>query len=584
MSIIGSLVALLRSDTRQWSKGFNDAGKDVDRLNAKTKGFFKDLNSSFGKSSSLGKSFTLLAGGGAIAGLTLAGRQLKSFADELVQIRNEFDAGAISAGEMAEKVAGAFPVFGQFFQAGRSIRELFTGEQAEIARINTEAERTNRIIDITLRINKQIKQSLADEAAEIRRINREIEKHGKDRFTSRKIDIDQATDDTQRKRAKDKQSERDEFLKDDPGFKKLIKDRDAIQTKLAELLEKSNDATPVYFGGPGNAGMLAARRQYNELKDEYDKLHSMVEQAAKRRAEGLKAIDEKYANLAEKDAEKTAADEAQVAADLAEAKAKNIADADESIRKEQQRLKIQQLIAEGKEEQAAIQRIIDATADAKAQNLKDARDKLKGLGLAEDSDDGKQLLGKAAEANKTLDSIADSKIKEYRDNRRKALIDSIGDPIRRYQQEIEKWNSEVASGIITRAEADAAIAKLHQQLEETLGMKESPIERLRQEIAELQRGVELKIIDIDKAKDAINRLAQEAMPKVDYRAVETRPIRFEGRVQNHIWPSGGPLDDMRKTALAQLEEQKRIRKATEDAAKNNGNNSSDSDIIVTIPG
>jgi len=577
---IGSLKALLSADSSAWSKGFTNAGKDVDRLKKKTGSFFKDMSAS----STFGQSMRIMAGGGAVAALTMAGSQIKNFADNLIELRNELNAGTLSAGEFAEKLAGSIPVIGQFWQAGRSIRELFTGEQAEIARINAEAARTNSIVDYTLATNKAIKKSFEDEGAEIRKINRDMEKLGKDPFTSRKIDLAQRTDDQQRSRASSKQSEMDDFNKDDAKFKEFVKQRDDMKTKLDALKETANDYTPVYFGGPGNAGQLAAQEQYNTLKDEYDKLDSLLQGAGKRRAERLKEINDKYNTLDAKDKEKAAAEAAQIEIDLLAEKNKTLDAANESLNKTSRDLKLQQLKEDGQEEQAAIQQIINETADAKAKNLKDANDKLKGMGISKDSGWGQMLMQKVQQDNEALDDLADSKIAEYTNNRRKSLIESIDDPIRKYQDEVKKWNSEVQQGIVTQSEADSAIAKLRQQLNESLGMKESPVEKLKREIAELQKGVELHLVDPEKAKKAIEQLSQEAMPKAEYKAAETHTMRFDGRVQAPVWPTNGPLDQMSKTAIIALEETRRMRKNTDDMARVANNTDTSNDVVFTIPG
>ncbi|MCL2646021.1 MAG: hypothetical protein FWD61_03330 [Phycisphaerales bacterium] len=574
---IGSLTAFLRADTREWSKGCEAAGRDVERLHKRTKSIFADMSSR----STFGQAMRITAGGGAIAAINMAAKQLENITAKAVELRNELNAGTISAGELAEKLARSAPVLGPLTNAFINIRELIWGEQAEIARINQEAERRNKIIDYTLNSHKQVKKSLEDEAAEIRRINREIEKIGKNPFETRRIDLAQRTDDQQRQRTTSKESEMADFNKEDAKFKEFVKDRDNMRTKLDELLAKSKDATPIYFGGPGNSGMLAARQEYNTLKDEYDKLHSMVEGATKRRAERLKEINDKYDNLDAKDKEKAAAEAAEIESDLLTAKNKTLDATNDALSKASRDLTLQRLREDGLAEKAAIQQITNDTADAKAKNLKDAQEKLKGMGLAEDSDYGKELLGQVAKENETLDALAESKITDYIRDRHKSLTDSIADPFQKYQDDIEKWNNQVTQGIVSRSEANTAIARLHKELEESLGVRESPIEKLRREIAELQKGVELKIIDPDRAKKAIEQLAEAAMPKADYRAAEVRATRFEGRVQNQILPTA-MMDPVVKNGIVQVEVLRKIQRDTEKTARNSSGSESN-DVVYTIP-
>jgi hypothetical protein len=131
MSVVGKLVALLATDNSAWKRGFDDAGKDMDKFNGKSKGFFKDLKSQFGKSSTLGQSLKLIAGGGAIGALSMLGKELANATDEIVKMSQAFRKGEIESGMFFEKVAAGVPVLGGFWQFGRNIRESFTHEREE---------------------------------------------------------------------------------------------------------------------------------------------------------------------------------------------------------------------------------------------------------------------------------------------------------------------------------------------------------------------------------------------------------------------------------------------------------------------
>jgi hypothetical protein len=113
------------------------------------RGFLKGLSSELGKKS-LAAQFTKLAlGGGAIAGVSMIEGVVKNFTGDLVNMKNAYVAGEISAGEMTERVLGQIPVLGKAWQIGRDIREVMTGENAELARQNKLLEENTRRIEET---------------------------------------------------------------------------------------------------------------------------------------------------------------------------------------------------------------------------------------------------------------------------------------------------------------------------------------------------------------------------------------------------------------------------------------------------
>ncbi len=128
----GSLIAFVKADVSDFKKGMGQARDEVDKTGKKTSWFFKSLKAEFGKSSTLGQSLKLIAGGGAVGSLTMAGSKLKDFTGNLLEMQKALKAGTVTMGEFAEKTAESIPVLGQFWQAGRNIREMITGEQAEL--------------------------------------------------------------------------------------------------------------------------------------------------------------------------------------------------------------------------------------------------------------------------------------------------------------------------------------------------------------------------------------------------------------------------------------------------------------------
>lgn len=120
----------------------------------------------------------LLAGGGAIAGLSFGASILREMSEEAVKLRDEFNAGTISAGELTERLVAALPVFGQIRQAGLAIRELITGEAAEARAIAQEAGATNAFIDIQNKYRAEGELRSREHLLTLRDIRQEEERIG----------------------------------------------------------------------------------------------------------------------------------------------------------------------------------------------------------------------------------------------------------------------------------------------------------------------------------------------------------------------------------------------------------------------
>jgi hypothetical protein len=135
----------LFGDTAEIHESATRAGEVAAR--SESEGFLHELNKVAGKRGSVKEFTELLVGGGAVAGLTFAAHEIGSMAVEVGKLRDEFDEGKISAGQFVEKMAEGLPVLGSIRVAGLAIRELFTGEEADAARITEQAKLTSELID-----------------------------------------------------------------------------------------------------------------------------------------------------------------------------------------------------------------------------------------------------------------------------------------------------------------------------------------------------------------------------------------------------------------------------------------------------
>jgi len=155
MAVVGSMNGLLSMETSGWKKGAKSAESDVDSLSGKFKSFLGDTKADFGKGSALGQSMKLLAGGGAVAGITMAINEAKKAADAIGEVTAAYRAGKIGAGEMTEKIIASIPVIGQAWQLGKSIKEAFTGAEAAAKAAAEKIAICSKQIDDMLKLTRK---------------------------------------------------------------------------------------------------------------------------------------------------------------------------------------------------------------------------------------------------------------------------------------------------------------------------------------------------------------------------------------------------------------------------------------------
>jgi hypothetical protein len=146
---IGGNAEQLKAAVDAAEKELKRLRKEAEKAGVDTgkKGILESLKNAFGGRSDLKDVTEILVGGGAVAGLSLAGRVLNDMTGKAIELRDAFSDGSKSAGEVADELIRSLPVLGNIFSAGQNIRELFTGERAEIARINADAAVITASID-----------------------------------------------------------------------------------------------------------------------------------------------------------------------------------------------------------------------------------------------------------------------------------------------------------------------------------------------------------------------------------------------------------------------------------------------------
>jgi hypothetical protein len=103
--------------------------KARDQASSTFKGIEANLKSTFGRGSSFKEGMEMLRGGGALAGLAMAGSALADMSAKALTLKNELAAGKKTIGEATEELAKQVPIYGKIWEAGRNIRELIFGEE-----------------------------------------------------------------------------------------------------------------------------------------------------------------------------------------------------------------------------------------------------------------------------------------------------------------------------------------------------------------------------------------------------------------------------------------------------------------------
>ena len=115
-----------------------------DSLSKSMKETMEKVEGEMGRRSGWGKLLRIGMEGGVVG---MAGMALKGMTDKMSELTAQFREGKIGGGEMVEKLAEGIPIIGDFVTAGRDIREMFTGEKAQIEQINEEIRTGNELME-----------------------------------------------------------------------------------------------------------------------------------------------------------------------------------------------------------------------------------------------------------------------------------------------------------------------------------------------------------------------------------------------------------------------------------------------------
>jgi hypothetical protein len=133
-------------------------------------GFAQAFAAAAGGSGDLKNIMETLRGGALVAGVALAGRTMREMAETSARIATDLRTGAISVKEAAEELVGSAPIIGDFWRAGRAIREVITGEGAEAQTLlNAANSEMQRVIARGEAVNELIRAKAEFERDQLER-------------------------------------------------------------------------------------------------------------------------------------------------------------------------------------------------------------------------------------------------------------------------------------------------------------------------------------------------------------------------------------------------------------------------------
>lgn len=146
------------------------AGSGLDRINSP----FERLKRQLGSRGPLKDLAEIAVGGGAFAGVQFLTQELARALKATEDIVTQFRLGEKSAGDVADQIARSLPYLGGIYSAGRSIRELITGEAAEIEKINRQVAEVEQRLKTIKDFRLNVKKITEDAQNDIESLNRQI--------------------------------------------------------------------------------------------------------------------------------------------------------------------------------------------------------------------------------------------------------------------------------------------------------------------------------------------------------------------------------------------------------------------------
>jgi hypothetical protein len=123
-------------------------------------GAIEQLRGAFGRHGKLTEILHLATGAGPILGLGLAARELEHLTHAAEEFATELRMGEKPAGELTDHFLRQIPLLGNIYASGRAIREVISGEEAELRKANEEAARSKELWEMRINLAKSYEEQL----------------------------------------------------------------------------------------------------------------------------------------------------------------------------------------------------------------------------------------------------------------------------------------------------------------------------------------------------------------------------------------------------------------------------------------
>jgi hypothetical protein len=239
------------------------------------KGFLKELQMQFGRSSSFAKTMKLMAGTGPIYAIHLATKMFAEMAEGAAHAADQFRAGKLTTGELADNLAGSVPLIGEIWKGGRAIREAFTGEQAAIEATLKAAEALNEATAFRAELAQKVKASEEATARAVEDLALRRAKLGASADKQAELDTE----------ARDRREKEDAAKRLDEQIKEI---RDKARAKADELGAKASE----YISeGSFNSGTDYTSQIQQQIQQVRSDAARAIKQLESQKAAILPAID-----------------------------------------------------------------------------------------------------------------------------------------------------------------------------------------------------------------------------------------------------------------------------------------------------
>lgn len=458
----------------------------------------------------------------------MVGKGFKDVTDKILEMRQQLKEGKITQEELIRNLATGIPILGEFVAGFLNIRELLTGEKAQIEAIKKEAERTAVIFDAQAKAAEKLRTILAEIKLLTAKTNLATQAVGKDAYTQRMLALQsqQVELDEKRKTAGKKEAE-DYKAQAEPGLKAMSEDAEKIGRQIEDM---DPDLDP--------EATKKKVAEYEEAQRRYQQARGKMEA---KRGEILKQAQEPLnAEQTKIDAERQ-----QVIKEYQEAWGEAGRQASLALDRALASGAAARLRTRGKEYEAEVLQLRTALAEQIGAIEHHAKEEMKQFGITDPNDPRAQVIqGRAnqqiaAATEDTSAKEADAQQREYARKRQQALtlrqlqIEAIDD---RRVREAQAMDASYQAEVDVAERAGRETFEIYQRWQQARANldKQHARERLEQEKEEAQRLLELQIEGMDN-RNQRELAALDAKYRAEYEKAQRNPSERDPKAVYAQW-------------------------------------------------